>query len=47
MHIWIRQDDLDLLREIALERDQTVSAVVRSLLKPYRRLRVDTKSEQR
>lgn len=46
MHIWLRQTDLDLLRELAVEREQTLSAVIRSLLKAYRRSRNEMRSKR-
>jgi hypothetical protein len=39
LHLWTRREDLAYLRQIASERDQTVSAVVRSLVRAYRRSR--------
>jgi hypothetical protein len=37
--LWMTRDDVQALRGIATDRDQTISAVVRSLLKAYRRSR--------
>ena len=39
LHLWARPEDLLYLRQIAAERDQTVSAVVRSIVRAYRRSR--------
>ena len=39
LHLWTRPEDLVYLRQIAAERDQTVSAVVRSIVRAYRRSR--------
>jgi hypothetical protein len=39
LHLWARPEDLVYLRQIAAERDQTVSAVVRSIVRAYRRSR--------
>ena len=39
LHLWTRPEDLVYLRQIAAERDQTVSAVVRSMVRAYRRSR--------
>jgi hypothetical protein len=39
LHLWTRREDLVYLRQIAAERDQTVSAVVRSIVRAYRRAR--------
>jgi hypothetical protein len=39
LHLWTRPEDVVYLRQIAAERDQTVSAVVRSIVRAYRRSR--------
>ncbi len=39
LHVWTRPEDVMYLRQIAVERDQTVSAVVRSIVRAYRRSR--------
>jgi len=39
LHLWTRREDVVYLRQIAAERDQTVSAVVRSMVRAYRRSR--------
>jgi hypothetical protein len=39
LHVWTRPEDVVYLRQIAAERDQTVSAVVRSIVRAYRRSR--------
>ena len=39
LHLWTRPEDVEYLRQIAAERDQTVSAVVRSIVRAYRRSR--------
>jgi len=36
IHLRLRRSDAELLRMLALERDQTLSSVVRSLLKAHR-----------
>jgi hypothetical protein len=39
LHLWTRREDIAYLRQVAAERDQTVSAVVRSIVRAYRRSR--------
>jgi len=39
LHLWTRPEDVVYLRQLAAERDQTVSAVVRSMVRAYRRSR--------
>jgi hypothetical protein len=39
LHLWTRREDLAYLKQVAAERDQTVSAVVRSIVRAYRRSR--------
>ena len=45
LHLWTRPEDLVYLRQIAAERDQTVSAVVRSIVRAYRRSRASQAAE--
>jgi len=37
VHIWLRRDDVTLVKQAALDRDQTVSALIRSLVGTLRR----------
>jgi len=37
VHLWLRASDAADLKELALERDQTVSSMVRTILRFYRR----------
>ena len=46
LHLWTRPEDLVYLRQIAAERDQTVSAVVRSIVRAYRRSRASQAVER-
>ena len=39
LHLWTRREDLHYLRQIAAERDQSVSAVIRAMVRAYRRSR--------
>ena len=45
LHVWTRPEDVTYLRQIAAERDQTVSAVVRSIVRAYRRSRAAQAAE--
>lgn len=45
LHLWTRPEDVAYLRQIAAERDQTVSAVVRSIVRAYRRSRAAQSAE--
>ena len=45
LHLWTRPEDVVYLRQIAAERDQTVSAVVRSMVRAYRRSRAAQANE--
>jgi hypothetical protein len=39
LHLWTRREDVVYLRQIAAERDQSVSAVIRAMVRAYRRSR--------
>ena len=44
LHLWVDSEDVRLLRQLALERDQSVSGVVRYLLRCVRRQRTRTET---
>jgi len=37
LHVWVSRDDLCFLQRLAVERDQSVSAIVRSVLRAHRK----------